>query len=76
MHVGRKDGGDKVANILPESTFKKMYDHRPHAVRLLQYLISIFAILIHSNYFRYFFISIDYESRFGLSCTISCNLLL
>ncbi|XP_068621048.1 band 3 anion transport protein [Battus philenor] len=32
VHVGRRDGGDKVANILPDATFKKMYDHRPHAV--------------------------------------------
>ncbi|KAI5640896.1 HCO3- transporter family domain-containing protein [Phthorimaea operculella] len=32
VHVGRKDGGDKVHNILPDSTYKKMYDHSPHAV--------------------------------------------
>ncbi|CAK1588151.1 unnamed protein product [Parnassius mnemosyne] len=32
VHVGRKDGGDKVAHILPDATYKKMYDHRPHAV--------------------------------------------
>ncbi|CAH2035122.1 unnamed protein product, partial [Iphiclides podalirius] len=32
VHVSRKDGGDKVANILPDAIYKKMYDHRPHAV--------------------------------------------
>ncbi|XP_013138197.1 PREDICTED: anion exchange protein 3 isoform X2 [Papilio polytes] len=32
VHVGRKDGGDKVADILTDLTYKKMYDHRPHAV--------------------------------------------
>ncbi|XP_028035367.1 anion exchange protein 3 isoform X2 [Bombyx mandarina] len=32
VHVGRKDGGDKVQNILPDATYKKMYDHSPHAV--------------------------------------------
>ncbi|XP_026758395.3 band 3 anion transport protein isoform X3 [Galleria mellonella] len=32
VHVGRKDGGDKVQTILPDSTYKKMYDHSPHSV--------------------------------------------
>ncbi|KAM3956891.1 anion exchange protein Ae2 isoform 2-T2 [Aphomia sociella] len=32
VHVGRKDGGDKVHSILPDSTYKKMYDHSPHSV--------------------------------------------
>ncbi|XP_014370085.2 anion exchange protein 3 isoform X2 [Papilio machaon] len=32
VHVGRKDGGDRVADILSDLTYKKMYDHRPHAV--------------------------------------------
>ncbi|KAG6446987.1 anion exchange protein 3 isoform X1 [Manduca sexta] len=32
VHVGRKDGGDKVQNILPDATYKNMYDHSPHAV--------------------------------------------
>ncbi|KAJ0183991.1 hypothetical protein K1T71_000414 [Dendrolimus kikuchii] len=32
VHVGRKDGGDKVQSILPDATYKKMYDHSPHAV--------------------------------------------
>ncbi|XP_049884910.1 anion exchange protein 2 isoform X2 [Pectinophora gossypiella] len=32
VHVGRKDGGDKMQNILPDSTYKKMYDHSPHSV--------------------------------------------
>lgn len=32
MHVGRKDGGDKAHNILPDDTYKKLYDHSPHSV--------------------------------------------
>nr|XP_021199496.1 anion exchange protein 2 isoform X2 [Helicoverpa armigera] len=32
VHVGRKDGGDKVQNILSDAAYKKMYDHSPHAV--------------------------------------------
>ncbi|CAB3255250.1 unnamed protein product [Arctia plantaginis] len=32
VHVGRKDGGDKVQNILSDTTYKKMYDHSPHSV--------------------------------------------
>ncbi|KAF9410287.1 hypothetical protein HW555_010594 [Spodoptera exigua] len=32
VHVGRKDGGDKVQNILSDAAYKKMYDHSPHSV--------------------------------------------
>ncbi|CAH0577697.1 unnamed protein product [Chrysodeixis includens] len=32
VHVSRKDGGDKVQNILSDTTYKKMYDHSPHSV--------------------------------------------
>ncbi|XP_059055151.1 anion exchange protein 3 [Achroia grisella] len=32
VHVGRKDGGDKVQNLLSDSTYKKIYDHNPHSV--------------------------------------------
>lgn len=50
VHVGRKDGGDKVHNILSDDTYKKMYDHSPHSVSIcycpyaqsgkLKYLVS------------------------------------
>ncbi|XP_063837857.1 anion exchange protein 3 isoform X1 [Ostrinia nubilalis] len=32
VHLGRKEAGDKLQNVLPEGTYKKMYDHSPHAV--------------------------------------------
>ncbi|XP_053623673.1 anion exchange protein 3 isoform X2 [Plodia interpunctella] len=32
VHVGRRDGGDKVQNIMPDASFKKMYDKNPHSV--------------------------------------------
>ncbi|XP_045783924.1 anion exchange protein 3 isoform X2 [Maniola jurtina] len=32
VHVGRKEGGDKIQNIFSDATLKKMYDHSPHAV--------------------------------------------
>ncbi|XP_072930978.1 band 3 anion transport protein isoform X2 [Epargyreus clarus] len=32
VHVSRKDGSDKVQNILSDPSLKKMYDHSPHAV--------------------------------------------
>ncbi|CAH0716366.1 unnamed protein product, partial [Brenthis ino] len=32
VHVGRNDGGDKVQNILSDTTLKKLYDHSPHSV--------------------------------------------
>ncbi|CAK1554059.1 unnamed protein product [Leptosia nina] len=32
IHVSRKDGGDKVHNILSDAAYKKMYDHSPHSV--------------------------------------------
>ncbi|CAG9558685.1 unnamed protein product [Danaus chrysippus] len=32
VHVGRKDGGDKIQNIFSDLTLKKMYDHSPHSV--------------------------------------------
>lgn len=35
VHVGRKDGGDEVRDILLDATFKKMYDHSPHAVSVV-----------------------------------------
>lgn len=34
VHVSRKDGGDKVQNILSDTTYKKMYDHSPHSVSI------------------------------------------
>lgn len=42
VHVGRKDGGDKVQNILSDTTYKKMYDHSPHSVSVA-YLLALFA---------------------------------
>ncbi|CAH0401805.1 unnamed protein product [Chilo suppressalis] len=32
VNIGRKDGGDKLQNILPEDTYKKVYDKSPHSV--------------------------------------------
>ncbi|KAL0902078.1 hypothetical protein ABMA27_000033 [Loxostege sticticalis] len=32
VHVARKEGGDKLQNILSEGTYKKIYDHSPHSV--------------------------------------------
>lgn len=32
VHVSRKDGGDKMQNLLSDTAYKKMYDHSPHSV--------------------------------------------
>ncbi|XP_050683435.1 anion exchange protein 3-like isoform X3 [Leptidea sinapis] len=32
VHVGRRDGGDKLQNLLTDATFKKIFDRSPHSV--------------------------------------------
>lgn len=41
MHVGRKDGEDKVQNIFSDATLKKMYDHSPHSVSIYSLILSL-----------------------------------